>query len=105
MLTGMGIEAFAERAERELLATGEPIRKRTVETRKDLTSQELQVAQMARDGLSNPEIGALVRSTRCRQSRVECRNGTKPGLRPETGRFPAAPQLRNRSARRPPPAS
>jgi DNA-binding CsgD family transcriptional regulator len=58
MLTGMGIEAFAERAERELLATGERIRKRTVETREDLTAQELQVAQMARDGLSNSEIGA-----------------------------------------------
>jgi DNA-binding CsgD family transcriptional regulator len=58
MLTGMGIEAFAERAERELLATGERVRKRTVETREDLTAQELQVAQMARDGLSNSEIGA-----------------------------------------------
>ena len=58
MLTGMGIAAFAERAERELLATGERVRKRTVETREDLTAQELQVAQMARDGLSNSEIGA-----------------------------------------------
>jgi DNA-binding CsgD family transcriptional regulator len=58
MLTGMGISAFAERAERELRATGERVRKRTVETREDLTVQELQVAQMARDGLSNPEIGA-----------------------------------------------
>ena len=58
MLTGMGTAAFAERAERELLATGERVRKRTVETREDLTAQELQVAQMARDGLSNSEIGA-----------------------------------------------
>ena len=58
MLTSMGISAFAERAERELRATGERVRKRTVATREDLTTQELQVAQMARDRLSNPEIGA-----------------------------------------------
>ena len=54
----MGIEAFAERARRELLATGETVRKRTVETRADLTAQEAQIASFARDGLSNPEIGA-----------------------------------------------
>jgi DNA-binding CsgD family transcriptional regulator len=57
MFVGMGVEAFAGRAERELLATGERARKRTVETREDLTAQELQVARLARDGLSNPEIG------------------------------------------------
>jgi DNA-binding CsgD family transcriptional regulator len=49
---------FARRAERELLATGERVRKRVVETREDLTAQEAQVARLARDGLSNPEIGA-----------------------------------------------
>ena len=54
----MGMEAFAERAGRELLATGEKVRKRTVETRDDLTAQERQIAQLARDGLSNAEIGA-----------------------------------------------
>ena len=54
----MGMEAFAERAGRELLATGETVRKRTVETRDDLTPQERQIAELARDGLSNPEIGA-----------------------------------------------
>ena len=53
----MGAEAFAERAERELLATGERARKRSVETREDLTAQEAQIARLARDGLSNPEIG------------------------------------------------
>jgi DNA-binding CsgD family transcriptional regulator len=58
MFTGMGAEAFADRAARELLATGERARKRTVETREDLTAQEAQVARLARDGLSNPEIGA-----------------------------------------------
>jgi DNA-binding CsgD family transcriptional regulator len=57
MFASMGAEAFAGRAERELLATGERARKRTVETREDLTSQETQIAQLARDGLSNPEIG------------------------------------------------
>ncbi len=54
----IGMEAFAERARGELVATGERVRKRTVETRDDLTPQELQVARLARDGLSNPEIGA-----------------------------------------------
>jgi DNA-binding CsgD family transcriptional regulator len=58
MLSAMGMEAFAERARRELLATGEKARKRTVETRDDLTAQERQIAQLARDHLSNPEIGA-----------------------------------------------
>lgn len=58
MLTDMGLAAFAERAERELRATGERVRKRSVETRGELTPQEAQVARLARDGLSNPEIGA-----------------------------------------------
>jgi ATP/maltotriose-dependent transcriptional regulator MalT len=57
MLAAMGIDAFAERARRELLATGETVRKRTVETRDELTAQERQIALLARDGLSNPEIG------------------------------------------------
>jgi DNA-binding CsgD family transcriptional regulator len=57
MLATMGIEAFAERARRELLATGETVRKRTVETCGELTAQEAQIAWLARDGLSNPEIG------------------------------------------------
>jgi DNA-binding CsgD family transcriptional regulator len=58
MFSEMGIEAFAERAGRELQATGETVRKRRPETRDDLTPQESQIAQLARDGLSNPEIGA-----------------------------------------------
>ena len=57
MLDTMGVEAFAERARRELVATGEKARKRSVETRDDLTPQEAQIARLARDGLSNPEIG------------------------------------------------
>ena len=58
MLAAIGMEAFAERARSELVATGETARKRTVETRDDLTAQERQIARLAREGLSNPEIGA-----------------------------------------------
>jgi DNA-binding CsgD family transcriptional regulator len=56
--TEMGMEGFAARANRELVATGAKARKRTVETRDELTAQERQIARLARDGLSNPEIGA-----------------------------------------------
>jgi len=58
MFAAIGMEAFAERARRELLATGERVRKRTVETSAELTAQEALIARLARDGLSNPEIGA-----------------------------------------------
>jgi DNA-binding NarL/FixJ family response regulator len=58
MFTEMGIEAFARRATRELEATGHHARKRTADTRDHLTPQESQIARLARDGLSNPEIGA-----------------------------------------------
>jgi DNA-binding CsgD family transcriptional regulator len=54
----LGAEAFAARAERELLATGQRVRKRQIETRNQLTAQETQIARLARDGLSNTEIGA-----------------------------------------------
>src|SRR5205807_693677 len=65
LLSTMGMEGFAEHAARELLATGETARKRSVETSSQLTAQEAQVARLARDGLSNPEIGArLFISTR-----------------------------------------
>ena len=58
MFSAMGIEAFAARAERELLATGERARERTLQAREQLTPQEAQIARLARDGLSNAEIGA-----------------------------------------------
>jgi ATP/maltotriose-dependent transcriptional regulator MalT len=58
MFTGVGVEAFAARTERALLATGGRVRTRTVETHDGLTQQEAQVARLARDGLSNTEIGA-----------------------------------------------
>ena len=58
MFSGIGAEGFAERARHELLATGETVRKRTDDTRGVLTPQEAHIARLARDGLSNPEIGA-----------------------------------------------
>jgi DNA-binding CsgD family transcriptional regulator len=59
MFAAIGMEAFAERAQRELRATGETARKRTaVAVNEELTAQEAQIARLARDGLSNPEIGA-----------------------------------------------
>lgn len=57
-LESMGMEAFADRARRELLATGETARRRTAPTSQALTAQELLVARLAREGLSNPEIGS-----------------------------------------------
>jgi DNA-binding CsgD family transcriptional regulator/tetratricopeptide (TPR) repeat protein len=58
MLTAIGMEAFAERARHELIATGETVRKQGVETATTLTPQEAYIAGLARDGLTNPEIGA-----------------------------------------------
>ena len=57
-LSAMGADGFAERARRELVATGEKVRKRSVETRDDLTPQEAQIARLAGSGQSNPEIAA-----------------------------------------------
>jgi DNA-binding CsgD family transcriptional regulator len=57
MFEGMGMLAFAERARRELWATGETARKRSIAEPGKLTAQELRIAKLARDGLTNPEIG------------------------------------------------
>jgi DNA-binding NarL/FixJ family response regulator len=54
----MGAEGFAERARQELVATGERARRRAPDTRNDLTPQEEHIARLARDGGTNPEIGA-----------------------------------------------
>jgi DNA-binding CsgD family transcriptional regulator len=56
-LTTIGMEAFAERARRELAATGETARKRATDTAYDLTPQETQIAQLAGEGRTNREIG------------------------------------------------
>jgi DNA-binding CsgD family transcriptional regulator len=58
LFSGIGAEGFAERARHELQATGETVRSRTDEARGVLTPQEAHIARLARDGLSNPEIGA-----------------------------------------------
>jgi DNA-binding CsgD family transcriptional regulator len=58
MLSAMGAEAFAERARRELLATGDTVRRRTVGTVSELTAQEVHIARLAVDGRTNMEIGA-----------------------------------------------
>ena len=60
MFSRFGAEAFAERGRRELLATGETARKRTENTRDVLTPQEVQIARMASDRQTNPEIGAML---------------------------------------------
>ena len=59
-LTAMGVEAFADRARRELLATGESVRKRTVETHGEMTAQETHIARLAAEGLTNHEIAAAL---------------------------------------------
>ncbi|WP_433556605.1 ATP-binding protein [Pseudonocardia xinjiangensis] len=65
MFTTMGAEAFAARADRELRATGEQVRKRDIEVSGELTAQEAQVARLAGQGLTNPEIaGRLFISAR-----------------------------------------
>lgn len=58
MLIEMGADPFAERARRELLATGETVRRRVPETLDELTPQEIEIARLASNGLTNPEIGA-----------------------------------------------
>jgi DNA-binding CsgD family transcriptional regulator len=58
MLDAMGLAAFAERSRRELAATGETVRQRTVDAVPALTAQEAYIARLARDGRTNPEIGA-----------------------------------------------
>jgi DNA-binding CsgD family transcriptional regulator len=60
LLDAIGMDAFAERARRELTATGEKARRRTAESRDELTPQEEQIARLARDGLSNPGIAAML---------------------------------------------
>jgi DNA-binding CsgD family transcriptional regulator len=102
MFGSMGAAAFAERARRELLATGETVGARTPEAAGRLTAQEAQIAQMASDGLSNPEIGArLFISPRTVQYHlrkvfakldVSSRNQLQKALGPEVGVDGAGPR-------------
>ena len=97
MFVAIGMEAFAERARRELEATGETVRKRTVEARDELTAQERQIARLARDGLSNPEIGArLFLSPRTVEYHLRKVYETRHQL-PPPARARAAPQPQRRA--------
>ena len=84
----MGMEGFAERARRELMATGEKVRKRSVVAVEEFTPQEVQIARLARDGRTNPEIGAQLFlvpgqssgiSARCSLSSTSPRDASSPG--------------------------
>ncbi len=107
MLGMIGMEAFAERARRELLATGEKVRKRTIETRDDLTSQEEQIARMAREGLSNPEIAARLfispRTVEWHLRKVFTKQGisSRRGLREALPGTRVVPAIRSRRPMRP----
>jgi DNA-binding CsgD family transcriptional regulator len=81
MFARSGAEAFAERARRELSATGETARRRTEDTLGVLTPQEAQIARLAKDGRSNPEIGAqlFISLERCSTTCARCsRSSTSP---------------------------
>jgi FixJ family two-component response regulator len=87
MVTSIGADGFAERAARELRATGEQVRKRTPETTtpSQLTARETQISQLAGDGLSNPEIAAqLLMSiivSRSRWASMRCCKSVTSGSR------------------------
>ena len=96
------MEAFAERARRELLATGEKVRRRSDETRDELTPQEEQIARLARDGLSNPEIGAqLFLSARTVEWHLR-KVFTKLGITSRTACGRRSPDFRARRSAPPP---
>jgi DNA-binding CsgD family transcriptional regulator len=109
MLDAMGIEAFAGRARRELLSTGEAVRKRSGEpagarpdqTGNALTAQEAQVARLARDGLSNPEIGTRLfispRTVQYHLRKVFTKLGISSRTRPAGWPAPAKPPLGTRT--------
>jgi DNA-binding CsgD family transcriptional regulator len=88
LFTAMGMEAFAERARRELLATGDTVRKRTIQTASELTAQEAHIARLAVDGRTNAEIGAQlylsIRTVEWHLSRVYTKLGvaSRRELRP-----------------------
>jgi DNA-binding CsgD family transcriptional regulator len=85
--TAIGMAAFADRARRELMATGETVRKRTAEVADQLTAQEFQIARLAREGFSNPEIGTRLFISPRTGWAVHRRSGrTRCRARPAAGR-------------------
>jgi len=98
MLVAIGLDAFAERARRELVATGGRVRRRTIETRDELTPQEQQIAGLARVGLSNPEIGArLFLSPRTVEWHLK-KVFTKLGISSRRGLYDALPSEKHEAA-------
>lgn len=91
MLTRMGADTFAERARRELLATGEKVRKRSVTLGDALTAQEAQIARMAGEGLSNPESPRSCSSARTR-SNGTCGRCSRSSASPRAGSSAARPR-------------
>jgi len=99
MFGEIGMEAFAERARHELLATGERVRKRRDDTRDELTPQEAHIARLARDGCTNPEIGAqLYISARTVEWHLR-KVFTKLGVSSRKGLHDALPPTNRDSAR------
>ncbi|HEV2785852.1 MAG TPA: helix-turn-helix transcriptional regulator, partial [Solirubrobacteraceae bacterium] len=89
--TSIGMEGFAERAGKQLRATGENVVTRTPQTRAELTAHERQIARLARDGLSNPEIGGrLFLSPRTVEWHLH-KVFAKLGIRSRTELFSALP--------------
>jgi len=113
LFTAIGADAFGERARRELVATGEKVRKRDVDTVNDLTPQEDHIARLARDGRTNSEIGAqLFISARTVEWHlrkifiklaISSRRGLSHALPPRQRHGTTESRVREQSARRPPP--
>jgi DNA-binding NarL/FixJ family response regulator len=95
MLSGMGAEAFAERARHELLAAGERVPKRSTETVSTLTDQETLIARLASDGQTNPEIAVQLflsaRTVECHLGKIFTKLGigSRRELRPALDKLPA----------------
>jgi len=101
MFAAMGAEGFADRARRELLATGEKVRRRQDDTRDELTPQEQHIATLARDGRTNPEIGAeLFISPRTVEWHLK-KVFTKLGINSRKGLHDALPSRHRGTARAP----
>jgi DNA-binding CsgD family transcriptional regulator len=108
MFAAIGMDAFGERARRELVAAGEKVQKRSADTRNDLTPQEEQIARLACDGLTNAEIGGQLflspRTVEWHLHKVFAKLGinSRSGLRtalPDPTEFERTPRHRRRRTR------